>query len=62
MFQVEKTDRGAFDVKSAAEYLSLSTSFIWQKVKSREIPSFKIGDRVLLKKVDVDKFLEKGKR
>src|ERR1022692_1500402 len=43
-----------FSVEEAAEYLHLTATDVQQRVKDREIPFEKRGDRVVFRKRDID--------
>lgn len=46
------------DVKSAADYLSLSRSKLYQLIESGKISSIKIGGRRLFDVMELDEFVE----
>jgi len=45
-------------VKSAAAYLGISQSKLYQMVSRREIPFYKVGGKILFKREDLDAYLE----
>jgi len=47
---------------SAMEYTGLSRSYLYNKIGDRTLPSYKQGRRVLLRKRDVDAWMESNKR
>jgi excisionase family DNA binding protein len=51
-----------FDVKSAAEYLSISRSHLYQLCENGKIRSIKTNSRRLIDVYDLDEFVEKLKR
>jgi len=50
------------DAKSAADYLSISRSLLYQWNDAGKIPSIKINSRRLFDVYDLDEFIEKLKR
>ena len=50
------------DVKSAADYLSLSRSKIYQLVEKGKLSSLKVDGRRLFDVVDLDEFVEELKK
>ena len=55
---VDKMDKRLLDVKSAADYLSLSRSKLYQLIENGEISSIKIGGRRLFDVMDLDAFVD----
>ncbi|MEZ0212986.1 MAG: helix-turn-helix domain-containing protein [Xanthobacteraceae bacterium] len=49
----------AFTVEEAADYLRLSRAGIWRLLKDGRLPRARIGGRTLIRRVDVDAFLER---
>jgi excisionase family DNA binding protein len=47
-----------FNVKQAAEYLTLAISTIYEYIHYRKIPFCKIGERVVLPKSELDKWVK----
>jgi len=47
----------AFSVKEIAECVGVSERTIWKLIKSGELPSFRVGARVLISKVALDQFI-----
>lgn len=54
--------RRLLDVKSAAEYLSISRSFLYQLCEKGKIRSIKINSRRLIDVNDLDEFVDRVKR
>lgn len=61
---IEKPELGrqdhpiAYSIKKAAEVVGLSERTIWNLVRSTELPSVRIGTRVLVLHRDIEIFLE----
>ena len=55
-------DKRLLDVKSAADYLSLSRSKLYQLVEKGKLSSIKIDGRRLFDVVDLDEFVEELKK
>ena len=53
-------DRLVFTVEEAAELLGISRSFAYEAVQRAEIPSMRIGKRILVPKVALQRFLEQA--
>ena len=49
------------DVKSAAEYLSIGKTLLYQWIKAGKIPCLKINSRRLIDVNDLDKFIDELK-
>ena len=47
-----------YDVQELAEYLSVSTQWIYQQVQLKEIPYIKVGRLLRFKKSDIDTWLD----
>ena len=45
-------------VKKAAPFAGVSTSTLWQKIRQGEFPVCRIGRRVLIKRIDIERFVE----
>ena len=54
--------RRLLDVKSAAEYLSIGRTLLYQLAAKGKIPSIKINSRRLFDVNDLDEFVERIKR
>ena len=54
--------RRLLDVKSAAEYLSIGRSLLYQLAAKGKIPSIKINSRRLFDVNDLDEFVERMKQ
>ena len=50
------------DVTRAASYLGVSTSFIRNLVAQRNVVHYKLGGRVMFRRIDLDKFVDESKR
>lgn len=50
-------ERGAFDRKGAANYLSISTRYLDDLAAAETIKRIKLGRKALYRKVDLDAFL-----
>ena len=46
------------DIEQAAEYLRVSKQLIRKLIKSGDLPSAHVGRRVLLRRKDIDKYIE----
>jgi len=46
-----------FDVQGLAEYLKVSTKWIYERTHLKEIPYLKIGGQLRFRKKDIDKWL-----
>ena len=49
---------GALTVTEAAEYVRISRAGVWRLLKERRLPRTRIGGRTLIRRVDIDAFLE----
>ena len=49
------------DVKMAAHYLTTSVWSIREMVYSRAIPHIRLGKKILIDRIDLDKFVERKK-
>ena len=47
-----------YDVQELAEYLSVSTQWIYERVQLKEIPYIKVGKLLRFQKSDIDRWLE----
>lgn len=47
-----------FNVSALAEYLDMSSDWVYSKVRKKEIPFFKVGSHNRFCKNDIDKWLE----
>jgi excisionase family DNA binding protein len=65
---MDQTPSGAIDmeqnpefvtVPQAANILHLASSFVYQLIQRKEIPFFRVGRKIWLRKEDVEKFLKK---
>jgi len=52
-------ERGAFDRRGAADYLSISTRLLDDKAATGEITRLKCGRKSLFRKIDLDAYLER---
>lgn len=48
----------AFTAEEAADYLRISRAGVYRLMKNGELPRAKIGDRTVVRRVDLDAFLE----
>jgi excisionase family DNA binding protein len=55
-------DSRMLDVNRAASYLSVSTSFIRNLVAQRSVVHYKLGGRVMFRREDIDRFVDRNKR
>jgi excisionase family DNA binding protein len=51
--------RVSMSVKEAAEYLGVSTDTIYTMVQMKQIPHFRLRNRIFLTRNEVDKWLER---
>jgi excisionase family DNA binding protein len=58
----ETLDSNLLDVDAAAAYLGVSTSFIRSLVAQRGIVHYKLGRRVMFRRIDLDLFVDAAKR
>lgn len=47
----------AFTAEEAADYLRISRAGVYRLMKDRKLPRAKIGDRTVIRRVDLDAFL-----
>lgn len=59
---VQSPDPKLLDVKAAASYLGVSTSFIRNLVGQRSVVHYKVGRRLLFRSEDIDQLVERNKR
>ena len=52
------SDKLAFSVREAAESLGVSRAFIYEVVRTGELPSVRIGTRILIPKAGIDALLK----
>ncbi len=57
----QPSETGVIDISSAAKYLSLSKSTIYQLISKRRIPHYKQGKRVYFRKDELDKWITNGR-
>ena len=50
----------AFTAEEAADYLRISRAGIYRLMKERKLPRAKIGDRTVIRRVDLDAFLDRA--
>ena len=55
--QTSQPERGAFDRRGAAAYLSISTRYLDDLAAAETIKRIKLGRKALYRKVDLDAFL-----
>ena len=51
---------GALNVEEAADYLRVSRATIWRLLSNKELRRVRIGGRTVIRRVDLDSFLEQG--
>jgi excisionase family DNA binding protein len=49
-------------IAEAMKYLRISRQTLYERTKAREIPSYKIGRKVLYKRQELDLYLEKQRQ
>ncbi|HEY9346236.1 MAG TPA: helix-turn-helix domain-containing protein [Inquilinus sp.] len=47
----------AFTAEEAADYLRISRAGVYRLMRDRKLPRAKIGDRTVIRRVDLDAFL-----
>ena len=50
-----------FDMQTLAEYLKVSTKWIYERTHLKEIPYIKIGGQLRFNRKEIDKWLQTGK-
>ncbi len=55
----KQQERGAYDRRGAAEYLSISTRLLDDLAAAETIKRIKIGRKSLFRKIDLDAYLER---
>lgn len=50
----------AFTAEEAADYLRISRAGVYRLMKTGKLPRAKIGDRTVIRRVDLDAFLERA--
>jgi excisionase family DNA binding protein len=55
-------DPTVVNVNGAAEYMGVSITLVRRLVAERRIVFYKLGSRVTIRKLDLDQFIEDGKR
>ena len=55
--QHKTEERYAFSVTEVAQFIGVSSRTIWSLVKAGELPSFRVGTRVLIAKAALEKFI-----
>ena len=61
MDAMDKTDRLAISVEEAAKRLGLSRGLTYEAVRRGEIPSIRIGRRILVPRVALEQLLYQGR-
>lgn len=51
---------GAFTVEESADYLRVSRATVFRLLQTRKIPRVRIGGRTVIRKTDLDSFLERS--
>ncbi len=51
-------DKAHLSTKEAAEYLGVSLTTIKSRAYSRDVPSFKLGKRLLFRRSDLDTYVD----
>jgi|GEM_PF-1720432 excisionase family DNA binding protein len=59
---IKADDSKMLDVKGAACYLGVSSSFIRNLVAQRSVVHYKLGGRVMFRREDIDRFVDQNKR
>ena len=59
LMEVNTSTVGAFDRRAAAEYLSISVRLLDDLLSAGEMRRVKLGRKTLIRKVDLDNYLEK---
>ena len=55
---MEKSEeRYAFSVSEVAQFIGVSSRTIWTLIKEGELPTFRIGTRVLIAKTALEQFI-----
>ncbi len=56
-----ETENMIFDLPALAEYLKVSTKWIYERTHLKEIPYIKIGGQLRFNRKEIDKWLQAGK-
>ncbi len=54
------TARAAYTIEETAQKLGVSVSHMWRSIKRQQIPSVRIGDRILIPRWWIDKLIFGG--
>jgi excisionase family DNA binding protein len=54
-------ERRFYTSKEIAEILGVSEIWVWRRVRSKELPSYKIGGRRLFKIEEIERWIESQK-
>jgi excisionase family DNA binding protein len=58
----EKIERTTLTIEETAKYLGVSYWLVGQMIRRNEIPHFRIGGRVLLRKKSIDEYMEQQEK
>ena len=58
----EKIERTTLTIEETAKYLGVSYWLVCQMIRRNEIPHFRIGGRVLLRKKSIDEYMEQQEK
>jgi excisionase family DNA binding protein len=50
----------AFTIEEAADYIRISRASIWRLLKSGALTRVRIGGRTVIRRIDLDSFLERS--
>ena len=58
----EKVERTTLTMEETAKYMGISYWLLGQQVRKNEIPHFRVGGKVLLRKKGIDNFMEEQEK
>ena len=58
----EKIERTTLTIEETAKYLGVSYWLVGQMIRRNEIPHFRVGGRVLLRKKSIDEYMEQQEK
>ena len=58
----ENIERTALTIEETAKYLGVSYWLVGQMIRRNEIPHFRVGGRVLLRKKSIDEYMEQQEK
>lgn len=58
----KKIERTTLTIEETAKYLGVSYWLVGQMIRRNEIPHFRVGGRVLLRKKSIDEYMEQQEK